>query len=67
ILHLLGDTISPPLFGVVSKATSQETAFMYLPYILIASGVLSFFAFRTAPRDAVRMHEETRSLPLVSP
>jgi len=67
ILHLLGDTISPPLFGIISKATSQETAFTYLPYILVASGVLSFMASRSAPRDAVRMHEETRSLPLVTP
>ena len=50
-LHLLGDTISPPLFGLVATQTDRETAFWIFPPVLLLSALLCFFASQTARRD----------------
>lgn len=51
VLHLLGDTISPPLFGFVKQNTSTETAFWIFPPVLLLSALACWLASRSAPRD----------------
>jgi MFS family permease len=51
VLHILGDTISPPLFGEVSDLFSRTAAFEIFPLVLLGSGALCLLAFRSAPRD----------------
>ncbi|HMF09208.1 MAG TPA: MFS transporter [Thermoanaerobaculia bacterium] len=49
-IHLLGDVPSPPLIGAVSDATSLAHAFLILPVVIAASGVLWMVAARSATR-----------------
>ena len=49
-IHLLGDVPSPPLIGAVSDATSLAHAFLILPVVIAASGVLWIVAARSAAR-----------------
>jgi MFS family permease len=51
VLHILGDTVSPPLFGAVSDWHSREFAFKLFPLTLIGSGVLCILAYRSAAKD----------------
>ena len=51
VLHLLGDTISPPLFGFAADKLGSEAAFWIFPPLLLLSALLCFAASRTAPRD----------------
>jgi predicted MFS family arabinose efflux permease len=53
VLHILGDTISPPLFGAIEESRSRSFAFQVFPLALIGSGVLCLMAFRRAPHDVV--------------
>lgn len=55
VLHILGDTISPPLFGYVEHHHSRLFAFQIFPFVLIGSAVLCFAAFWTAPRDIAKL------------
>jgi MFS family permease len=49
-IHLLGDVPSPPLIGAVSDATSLAHAFLIVPVVIAASGVLWIVAARSAAR-----------------
>lgn len=52
ILHLLGDTLAPILFGTASKALdSRQTAFVLFSCSLFASGACALMAMRTAQHD----------------
>jgi MFS family permease len=51
ILHLLGDTLSPPIFGRVEMAVGRHTAFMLFSIALVPASLCCFIAARTAARD----------------
>lgn len=58
-IHLLGDTISPLIFGVLSDATGDSRdAFFIFPFILLLSGALFFVAARYTPADVERATKE---------
>jgi hypothetical protein len=40
IIHLLGDVPSPPLIGILSDASSLETAFLIIPMAIFAAGAI---------------------------
>jgi len=55
ILHLLGDTTAPPVFGQVSKMLgSRETTFVLFSFSLLLASVCCFVASRFAARDEAR-------------
>lgn len=51
VLHLLGDTISPPLFGFTADKLGSETAFWIFPPLLLVSALLCYAAAVRAPHD----------------
>ena len=51
ILHLLGDTLAPWLFGKVDKALGRHTAFLIFSGALVPASLFCFVAARTAARD----------------
>ena len=51
ILHLLGDTLAPILFGGASNVLGRETAFIFFSCALFASGVCALLAMRSAQHD----------------
>jgi len=62
ILHLLGDTLSPPVFGKVDEVVGRYKAFMAFSFALIPASLCCFMAARTAGRDEARIAEESRQL-----
>jgi MFS family permease len=60
ILHLLGDTLSPPLFGKVDDLIGRYKAFLYFSFALVPASICCFIAARTAARDEARIAEETK-------
>ncbi len=54
VLHLLGDTTSPPLFGHVSEAVGREQAYLLFSLALVPAALCCFVAALTARRDAER-------------
>jgi MFS family permease len=59
ILHLLGDTLAPILFGFASNAIGRETAFIVFSCALFASGACALMAARTAQLDELAVAERT--------
>ena len=56
VIHLLGDVPSPLLLGLLSQATSLETAFRWLPApILVAGATWCFAASRGSRSDGTRL------------
>jgi len=55
ILHLLGDTLAPPIFGKVSAAVGREQAFSAFSIALIGAAVCCLAAIFTARRDTERV------------
>ena len=51
ILHLLGDTFAPPIFGGVSDAIGKQRTFTYFAFTLVLAGACCLLAWRTAARD----------------
>ncbi len=51
ILHILGDTISPPLFGVAKDAWGDLLAFTVFPFTLLLGSLFCFLAWRASPKD----------------
>jgi MFS family permease len=51
ILHLLGDTLSPPLFGIADRHVGRLKAFLVFSTALIPASICCFLAARTAARD----------------
>jgi MFS family permease len=63
ILHLLGDTLSPPLFGGIEIALSggvkddpaaRQTAFLWFATALVPAALCCFLSARTTARDEAR-------------
>jgi MFS family permease len=59
ILHLLGDTLAPILFGVVSDMIGRQTAFVLFSCSLFASGACALIAMRTAQQDELAVAGKT--------
>jgi MFS family permease len=51
VLHLLGDTLAPVVFGKVDTAVGRHTAFLIFSGALVPASVFCFLAARTAARD----------------
>jgi MFS family permease len=60
ILHLLGDTLSPPVFGKVDELIGRYKAFMLFSFALIPASLCCFIAARTAARDEARIAEDAK-------
>jgi len=55
ILHLLGDTAAPPVFGAVADSIgNKQKAFVLFSFTLLLAAACSFLAARTAARDETR-------------
>jgi predicted MFS family arabinose efflux permease len=54
VLHLLGDTLAPPIFGLVDHAIGRLRAFMIFSVALVPASLCCFLAARTAARDEER-------------
>ncbi len=66
ILHLLGDTLAPPVFGWVSDRIPRALAFSIFSVSLVFAGICCLIAARTAPADvgrvAASVEQEEREL-----
>ena len=49
-IHLLGDVISPPLIGLLSRASSLEQAVKVVPIAVLVGGMVWVWAASTRPR-----------------
>ena len=58
MLHLLGDTSAPPIFGRVSSEIGRQQAFLYFCLALIPAALCCFVAATTARADAERAARE---------
>ncbi len=58
VLHLLGDTVAPPVFGKISETVSRENTFAWFSCSLILAGVCCLLASRTAADDQARAAEK---------
>jgi predicted MFS family arabinose efflux permease len=58
VLHLLGDTLAPPIFGRISEQLGRQTAFAYFTTALLLASICCFIAARTARADIERFVEE---------
>jgi hypothetical protein len=58
ILHLLGDTSAPPIFGKVSSEIGRQRAFLYFCLALIPAALCCFAAATTARADTERAARE---------
>ncbi len=55
VLHLLGDTFSPPLFGALDESMGRLNAFLVFSTALLPASLCCFLAARTAARDEARV------------
>jgi MFS transporter, Spinster family, sphingosine-1-phosphate transporter len=55
LLHLLGDTSAPPLFGAASSSLGRRLAFVYFSLALIPATLCCLIAVLTAPADTERV------------
>jgi predicted MFS family arabinose efflux permease len=55
ILHMLGDTLAPPVFGLVSDAVGRQAAFGYFSFCMLLAGGCCIAATFTAKRDTERV------------
>ena len=55
ILHLFGDTVAPPVFGLVSGEIGRQDAFMFFSAGLGLASLCCFIAAWTAKRDTARL------------
>jgi MFS family permease len=61
ILHLLGDTAAPPVFGQVEKHFDRQTAFAIFSGSMVLASACCFIAARTARADEDRVREKLAS------
>lgn len=54
VLHLLGDTLAPLLFGQASQVWGRERAYVIFSGAMLVAGILALVASWTAPRDEIR-------------
>jgi predicted MFS family arabinose efflux permease len=65
ILHLLGDTASPPLFGkTLQEIGSRQQTFIYFSFALVPAALCCFLATLTARADARRVERESEEGPV---
>ncbi|HEX7901181.1 MAG TPA: MFS transporter [Planctomycetota bacterium] len=57
VLHLLGDTLAPVIFGKVDAAVGRHNAFLIFSCALVPASLFCFLAARTAGRDEARAAE----------
>lgn len=55
ILHLLGDTLAPPIFGKISETYGRQEAFLIFSVGLLLAGGASLLAATTAKADMERV------------
>jgi MFS family permease len=60
ILHLLGDTSAPPLFGLLSSKIGRSQAFLYFSLAVIPATLCCFLAALTARADTERVAREEK-------
>src|SRR5207249_6170724 len=61
ILHLLGDTAAPPLFGIIEEEIgSRQQTFIYFCFALVPAALCCFLATLTARADTQRVEHEVR-------
>ncbi len=58
ILHLLGDTFAPPIFGGVSDEIGKQRTFTYFAFTLLLAGTCCLLAWRTARSDEAKAAAE---------
>lgn len=51
VLHLLGDTVAPPIFGVFSEQLGRQTAFEWFSGALLLASACCFVAAKTSAGD----------------
>jgi MFS family permease len=51
VMHALGDSIAPPLLGLVAGHTSMNTAFVAISTVMLFSGVLWLIGAKYLPAD----------------
>ncbi|HXG61636.1 MAG TPA: MFS transporter [Planctomycetota bacterium] len=54
VLHLLGDTLAPPVFGLVDHSLGRLQAFLIFSAALVPASLCCFLAARTSARDETR-------------
>lgn len=59
ILHLLGDTTAPLLFGHFSQSWGRQTTFIIFSFSLLLASASCVVAVRSAARDEARFGQET--------
>jgi predicted MFS family arabinose efflux permease len=57
ILHLLGDLLAPPIFGLVSNAIGRQQAFSVFSVALLGAALCCLGAIFTARRDTERVSD----------
>ena len=63
-IHLLGDVPSPPLVGLLSRATSLETAFRWLAVPILAAGIAwCYAAWRGGSDDRDKIRAVAKETP----
>jgi predicted MFS family arabinose efflux permease len=58
VLHLLGDTLSPPVFGTVEAAIGRHQAFLIFSMALLPASICCLLAARTAGADEAKIASE---------
>ncbi|MBI1917532.1 MAG: MFS transporter [Planctomycetes bacterium] len=61
ILHLLGDTAAPPLFGKIEEQIGRQQTFVYFCFALVPAALCCFLATLTARADTERVEREIRA------
>lgn len=51
IIHVLGDAISPPLIGWISRKSSMNTAFTFVSFLILVGGLLWLWGARYLGED----------------
>ena len=60
ILHLLGDTSAPPIFGKIAESIGTQKSFIIFSFTLLPASACCFIAARNAARDEARAAEASK-------
>ncbi len=67
ILHLLGDTAAPLVFGAASRTMGRQQAFTVFSFALLLAGACCLLAWRTAAKDEAAAAAEGGAAPAATP
>jgi MFS transporter, Spinster family, sphingosine-1-phosphate transporter len=67
VLHLLGDTLAPVVFGKVDAVVGRHTAFLIFSGALVPASLFCFLAARSAGRDEARAASDSPAPGIVKP